>query len=95
MSAQRVSIDLRHDQWNLGIHAESTGLVDDNGSGGGGQRANSLAWAAPAEKKAISMPLNEAGPSLSTGMDPPLKVTVFPTERSDAYTRSVFTGNLL
>jgi hypothetical protein len=28
-------------------------------------------------------------------MDSPLKVTDFPTERSDAYARSDFTGNLL
>jgi hypothetical protein len=46
--------------------------------------AYSLAWAAPAEKNAISMPLNEAGPSFSTGRDSPLKETDFPTERSDA-----------
>src|SRR5262249_8039887 len=57
--------------------------------------ANSFACAAPAEKNAISMPLNEDGLSFSTAILSALKLTVLPTDRSDAYARRLFTGNLL
>ena len=48
----------------------------------------------PAEKRAMSTPLNASGPSLPMRMVSPLKVTVLPTERSEAKARSAFTGNL-
>ena len=56
--------------------------------------AYSLAWAEPAEKKATSTPLKASGPTFSTRIVSPLKVTVLPTERSEANARSAFTGNL-
>src|SRR6266545_4459509 len=56
--------------------------------------ACSLDCAEPAEKKATSTPWKASGPSVSTRMLSPLNVTALPTERSEAKTRSAFTGNL-
>ena len=56
--------------------------------------AYSFDWAEPAEKSAMSTPLNDSGPTLSMRMVSPLKVTVLPTERSEANARSALTGNL-
>ena len=39
MAAKRMSIDLWHNQWNLGIHAESTGLVDHSRPSCGSDRS--------------------------------------------------------
>src|SRR3990170_438735 len=57
--------------------------------------AYSLDWAEPAEKRATWTPLNASGPTFSTRIFSPLKVTVLPTERSEAKARSSRTGNLL
>src|SRR4029453_8639889 len=56
--------------------------------------ACSFDWALPAEKKAISTPRKPSGVTFSTRTDSPAKVTVLPTERSDANARSSRTGNL-
>src|SRR6185369_6704273 len=55
--------------------------------------AYSFDCAEPAEKNATSTPLNAPGPTLSTRIVSPLKMTVLPTERSDAKGRRAFTGN--
>src|SRR5580765_1361937 len=55
--------------------------------------AYSFDCAEPAEKNATSMPLNAPGPTFSTRIVSPLKVTVLPTERSDANARRLLTGN--
>ena len=46
--------------------------------------ANSNDRAPPAEKRAISTPLNELWSSFCTGISSPLKRNLFPTDRSDA-----------
>src|SRR5712691_6987223 len=56
--------------------------------------AYSFDWADPAEKSATSTPLKASGPSFSTRTVSPLNVMALPTERSEAKTRSAFTGNL-
>jgi hypothetical protein len=55
--------------------------------------ANSFDWAEPAEKSATCTPLKHSGPTFSTRRLSPAKVTVFPTDRSEANTRRSRTGN--
>src|SRR5204862_5289690 len=50
--------------------------------------AYSLACAVPAEQMAISTPLKAAGSTRPTRMSSPRKLTVLPTERSEAKARS-------
>jgi hypothetical protein len=56
--------------------------------------AYSFDCAEPAEKSAMSTPLKESGPTASTRIVSPLKVTVLPAERAEANGRSTRTGNL-
>ena len=56
--------------------------------------AYSLDCAEPAEKNATSTPRKASGPTCSTRIFSPLKVTLFPTDRSEANARSSRTGNL-
>src|SRR5712691_11549235 len=50
-------------------------------------------WAEPAEQNAISTPLKADASTRRTGRASPRKVTVLPTERSEAKQRSSPTGN--
>src|SRR5262245_34310595 len=49
--------------------------------------------AEPAEKNAMSVPAKAPGPTASTRRRSPFHVIVFPTDRSEANTRSSRTGN--
>jgi len=55
--------------------------------------ANSLLREAPAENRAMSIPLNASFDSNSTGNSSPANFRRLPTERSDARRRMFFTGN--
>jgi len=50
---------------------------------------------APAEKRAISIPLNESSFKASTGISASLNSIIFPSERSDAKSLSLSTGKSL
>src|SRR5215467_3967935 len=56
--------------------------------------ASSFDCPEPAEKNAMSTPLKASAPAFSTRMVSPLNAIVLPTDRSEAKTRSAFTGNL-
>jgi len=56
--------------------------------------AYSRAWALPAEQMAMSTPLKADASTFWTLTASPAKVTVLPTERSEAKHRSSRTGNL-
>src|SRR5512134_4155698 len=55
--------------------------------------ANSLLREAPAENRAMSIPLKALFWSSSTGICSPRNASLLPTERSDASRRMFFTGN--
>ena len=78
----RLRVDLGDHQRDVGLHPEGGGVVHHHRADAHAAAANSLMRDAPAENRAMSIPLNESFERSSTGRPSPANFNRLPTDRS-------------